>query len=154
MSARRSASAVHARILLVNDNAHGLSARKKVLEELGHRIVTADGRTEALDQFARQKFDLVVTDHKKPGLDGLELIAHLRKLTAALPIILVSGRVDSMGLNETNTGADVVIQKSATEVSHLIRAVSRLLGRKPARKPAASEKRPSRTRHEPQRKTV
>ena len=43
---------MHARILLVDDNAHGLCARKTVLEELGHRISTASSGTEALEQFA------------------------------------------------------------------------------------------------------
>ncbi len=140
MPARHSDSLLHARILLVNDNAHGLSARKNVLEELGHRIFTAAGRVEALDQFVHHKFDLVVTDHKMPGLDGLELIGKLRKQAPDLPIILVSASVESMGFNEVNTGADVVIQKSANEVAHLIRAVNRVLRSKPAKKPATSER--------------
>jgi hypothetical protein len=51
-------------------------------------------------------------------------------------IILISGFTDTLGLNEANTGADIVLQKSANEVTHLIRAVNRLI-RKPApRKPA------------------
>ncbi len=129
----------HARILLVDDNAHGLSARRTVLEELGHRIGTASSGVEALEQFAHHKFDLVVTDYKMPRMDGLELISRLRKQAPELPIILISGYVDSLGLSEGRTGADVVIQKSANEVSHLVRSVARLLRRKPGKKPAASE---------------
>jgi len=48
--------------------------------------------------------------------------------------VLVSGFVDTLGMNEASTGADAVIQKSANEVTHLVRAVSRLLRRKPAKK--------------------
>jgi CheY-like chemotaxis protein len=147
MPVRKSSSAaIHSRILIVDDNAHGLSARKTVLEELGHRISTAMSGTEALEQFTRQKFDLVVTDYKMPRMDGLELIVRLRKLSPALPIVLISGYADSLGLNEDNTGADVVIQKSANEVSHLIRSVARLLRRKPLKKPAAAEGLPPRTK--------
>jgi CheY-like chemotaxis protein len=135
-----------ARILLVDDNSNGLSARKQVLEELGHRIATAASGHDALDLFARQKFDLVVTDYKMPRMDGLELIARLRKQSPELPIILISGYVDSLGLSEESTGADVVIQKSANEISHLVRSVSRLLRRKPAKKPAAAEGAPPRTK--------
>jgi CheY-like chemotaxis protein len=123
----------------VDDNSNGLKARKQVLEELGHRISTASSGADALEQFARQKFDLVVTDYKMPRMDGDELIARLRKHAPDLPVILISGYVDSMGLSEDNTGADVVIQKSANEVSHLVRSVSRLLRRKPAKKPPAAE---------------
>jgi len=139
MPSRHSLPSLHARILLVDDNAHGLAARKNVLEELGHHTVTACSGVEALEQLALQEFSLVVTDYKMPRMDGLELIGLLRKNTPDLPVILISGFVDALGLNEQNTGADIVIQKSANEVAHLVRAVSRLLGRKLARKPAAAE---------------
>jgi CheY-like chemotaxis protein len=130
----------HARILLVDDNANGLSARKTVLEELGHRISTAASGADAIEQFGSHKFDLVVTDYKMPRMDGLELIKRLRKLIPGLPIVLISGYVDTLGLNEASTGADVVIQKSANEVSHLVRAVNRLLRRKPVvKKPAQAQ---------------
>jgi CheY-like chemotaxis protein len=134
-----SPASVHARILLVDDNANGLCARKQVLEELGHRIATATSGADALEQFAHHKFDLVVTDYKMPRMDGLELIARLRKQAPDLPVVLISGYADTLGLNEQNTGADVVIQKSANEVSHLVRSVGRLLRRK---KPNVSETTP------------
>jgi CheY-like chemotaxis protein len=141
---KSSAPAIQSRILLVDDNANGLKARKMVLEELGYGIVTASNGHDALERFTPQKFDLVVTDYKMPRMDGLELIVQLRQLQPELPIILISGFVDSMGLNEENTQADAVIQKSANEVSHLSRAVARLLRQKLsrhklARKPAGVE---------------
>jgi CheY-like chemotaxis protein len=140
MPVRHSSTATRpARILLVDDNPNGLSARKQVLEELGHRIATASNGPDALEQFTRHKFDLVVTDYKMPRMDGAELITKLRKQAPELPIILVSGFVDALGLSEASTGADVVIQKSANEVSHLVRSVGRLLRRKPLKKPAAGE---------------
>jgi CheY-like chemotaxis protein len=144
MAARNfSPPSAHARILLVDDNANGLCARKTVLEELGHRISTAASGADAIEQFGSHKFDLVVTDYKMPRMDGLELIKRLRKLTPGLPIVLISGYVDTLGLNEASTGADVVIQKSANEVSHLVRSVNRLLRRKPViKKPAQAQTRP------------
>ena len=126
------------KILLVDDNKLGLSARKCVLEELGHRIWTAGNGVDALEQYTKEKFDLVVTDYKMPKMDGLELIVKLRKISPELPIVLISGFVDSLGLSEESTGADVVIQKSANEVSHMVRSVGRLLRKKPERKPAGS----------------
>jgi len=142
MPFRKSSPVTHARILLVDDNAHGLAARRNVLEELGHHTVTACSGAEALECVAAQKFNLVVTDYKMPRMDGLELIGRLRKQSPGLPVILISGFVDALGLNEQNTGADMVIQKSNNEVGHLVRAVGRLLNRKPARKPATGETRP------------
>jgi CheY-like chemotaxis protein len=74
-------------------------------------------------------------------MDGMELIARLRKQAPDIPVVLVSGFVDTLGLNEATTGADAVIQKSANEVTHLIRAVNRLLRRKPSKKPATADSR-------------
>jgi len=127
------------RILLVDDNANGLAARKSVLEELGHVVLTATSGVDALEQFAAEPFDLVVTDYKMPRMDGLELISRLRGQVPTLPIVLLSGFSEALGLAEASTGADVVLQKSANEVSHLIRAVNRLLRRKTTKKPPSSQ---------------
>lgn len=117
----------HARILIVDDNRLGLSARKGVLQELGHDIVTSCSSREALELCAREMFDVIVTDYRMPDMNGVELISQLRQDGSTVPIVLLSGFTDTLGLNEENTGADVVLQKSANEVAHLIRAVNRLL---------------------------
>jgi len=138
MQARNSAlTKSRAHILLVDDNANGLAARRTVLEELGHKVSTATSGSDALEQFAAHTFDLVVTDYKMPRMDGLELIRRLRGQAPSLPIVLLSGFVETMGLDEESTGADAVLQKSANEVTHLVRAVNRLLRRKAPKKPAA-----------------
>jgi CheY-like chemotaxis protein len=139
MPVRNSQRPTPARILLVDDNVNGLSARKCVLDELGHKTTTAASGAEALEVFDLHKFDLVVTDYKMARMNGIELIAALREQAPDLPIILISGFVDALGLSESNTGADVVIQKSANEVSHLVRSVGRLLRRAPSRKGAGSQ---------------
>jgi len=130
-------------ILLVDDNHHGLLARKSVLEELGYRIHTAGTCEEALDLVAKHRFDLIVTDYKMPNMNGTELIRSIRSTEPAARFIVLSGFVEPLGLTEETTGADVVIPKSAGEVGHLVRSVNRLLRRLP-RKPAASQSRPSR----------
>lgn len=126
-----------ARILLVDNNTNGLKARKAVLEEHGYEITIADGE-HALEQFSQQEFDLVITGRRMARADGLELICGLRKAAPHVPIILISGYANTLGLTEANTGADAVIQKCANEVTHLVRTVARLLRPKPTRKPPAS----------------
>jgi CheY-like chemotaxis protein len=128
------------RILLVDDNAMGLSARRHVLTELGHKVVTCGTPHDALELCGKQRFDVVVTDYKMPKMDGLEFIGRLKKQQSGAAVILISGFTDTLGLNETNTGADVVLQKSANEVNLLIRSVNRLLRQqKPVKKSAASQ---------------
>jgi CheY-like chemotaxis protein len=133
-------------ILLVNGTANGRTARKAVLEEQGHRVVVSSNGTDAMEQCLKHKFDLVVTDDKlqkderSQKMDGMELIVCLAKHNPALPVILISGLVETLGHNEQNTGASAVIQKSANEVTHLIRAVNRILRLSVHKKPAVSER--------------
>jgi CheY-like chemotaxis protein len=127
---------VRASILLIDDNPVGLSARKVVLEELGHRVSTANGPREAMAVLGEQKFDLVITDFRMPEMSGTELIRWIRAQGLHCPTILISGFVDTLGLTEDNTGADVVIQKSNHEVSQMVRAVKSLLR---PRKPSSSQ---------------
>ena len=129
------------RILLVDDNALGLAARRSVLEELGHHVQTSGTAAEALDLCGKHRFDVVVTDYKMPKMNGVELIGRLRKLHPATAVILISGFTDTLGLNEESTGADIVLQKSNQEVQQLIRAVNKLLRKQqtPPKKPSASQ---------------
>jgi CheY-like chemotaxis protein len=127
-------------ILLVDDNQHGLVARKNVLEELGYAIVTAACGDEALQILASRTINLVVTDYKMPHMNGVELIARIRAAEPAMPIILLSGFVEPLALCESSTGADVVLPKSAGEVGFLIRSVNRLLDGAARRKPPAVQK--------------
>ena len=124
-------------ILLVDDNRDGVIARRSVLEELGYEVVTAGCGADALNLHEQRNPDLVITDYRMSPMDGLELIAQLRKRGFQKPIILLSGFAETLGMRSENTGADVVIQKSSNEVANLVRYTKRLLlGPK---KPAASE---------------
>lgn len=125
----------HALLLLVDDNPDGILARKSVLETLGYRIVPANSGDEALKHVGNECFDLVVTDFKMEPMDGLQLIAELRKREFAKPIILLSGFTETLGLTPESTGADAVLQKSANEINNLVRTVGRLLNpRKPVQR--------------------
>ena len=129
------------RILLVDDNSLGLAARRSVLEELGHRVLTSPTAVDALELCGKHSFDVVVTDYKMPKMNGIELIGRLRKLYPSTAVILISGFTDTLGLDEASTGADVVLQKSNNEVAQLIRAVNRLLRKQhaPPKKSAGSQ---------------
>jgi CheY-like chemotaxis protein len=115
------------RILLVDDNRNGLLARKSILQEHGFAVTEFSLPEEAIACFRVENFDLVITDYRMPILKGTDVIRVIREAKPDTPVILISGMVDALGLNEKNTGADAVIPKSSTEISHLLRAVQRLL---------------------------
>jgi CheY-like chemotaxis protein len=128
-------------ILLINRSRDGLLVRSSVLKDLGCRVTPAQTGEEGLKLFEASTFDAVVLDYHMPRTNGVELIERLRKVRAQSPVILISGQVDALNLTPENTGADVVIAKSAVEAAQLARAIKRLLNRQPARKPPASQRR-------------
>jgi CheY-like chemotaxis protein len=69
-----------------------------------------------------------------PAMDGVALIAELRRRGFKNPVILLSGLLTHLGLTKKTAGADLLIQKSANEMEHLVRGVKRLLAapKKPA----------------------
>lgn len=125
-------------ILLVDDNRDGVMARRCVLEELGHKVISAGCGSDALQAVEEQNFDLIVTDYKMSPMDGLQLIAVLRDRNFRKPIILLTGFADSLGLNPERTGADVVIQKNSNEVATLLRHTKRLLPSSPRKPPRSA----------------
>jgi CheY-like chemotaxis protein len=132
-------SAPPVRILLVDDNVLGSTARGMILTEQGYTVETARSGDEAWELFQREQFDIVVTDYKMPGMNGIELISLIRAAHTPARIILLSGRIKDMGMTEKSTGADELVSKSNKEVPELIRAVKKLAVR-PRRRGVASQK--------------
>lgn len=136
---------VPARVLLVDDHRGGLSARQSVLQELGYDAVSTTCPRDAISIFRKEAFDLVITDYKMPEMTGIELIVQIREINSKVPVILLTGFAEPLGLSEKNTGADAVIMKSNHEVQQLVWAAGRLVN--PAqRKPPASADSPARRR--------
>jgi CheY-like chemotaxis protein len=125
------------RVLLIDDNPYGLVVRKAILEQAGYDVVAANTPDAGLVQFQSGQWDVVITDYRMPGMTGAQLIEHMRAVRPAIPVILISSVADVLGLNQSNTGADVVIPKTANEVQHMLRAVARLVM---PRKPAARQR--------------
>ncbi len=125
------------RILLVDDNRHGLIARRAVLRQHGYEVTIAAGGQEGIDRLAEENFDLVVTKYVMPGASGQQVIRKIRQQNPQVPIVVLSGYVESLGLTEASTGADAVLSKGPREVQELLRTIVRLARKRPAARPAA-----------------
>jgi len=85
-----------ARILIAEDEEPLRTLIVRGLAEDGHAVVaTADG-TEALEalQKAKGEYDLLLTDIKMPGMDGIALSLAVARDFPALPILLMTGFAD------------------------------------------------------------
>jgi CheY-like chemotaxis protein len=132
-------SPLAARILLVDENSLGSTARKMILMDHGYEVETSVSGEGAWDLFQKHHFDIVVTDYRMKGMTGLDLIERIRKSNSPARIILLSGLVNGLGMTEKSTGADELVCKSNKEVPELLRAVKKLAA-KPRRRAAASQK--------------
>jgi PAS domain S-box-containing protein len=80
-------------ILLVEDEPQLITVARTLLESLGFLVIEASNGIEAIEKYRKNAADIimVVTDIGMPLMDGYELIAELKKLDPALPVIVSSG---------------------------------------------------------------
>jgi CheY-like chemotaxis protein len=79
-----------ATILVVDDEPAIQDLVSVLLEDAGYTVYTAPDGLAAVEAVARESPDLVVTDLYMPGLDGVGLIARLRRERPHLPIVVLS----------------------------------------------------------------
>ncbi|MDR0882753.1 MAG: sigma-54 dependent transcriptional regulator [Candidatus Adiutrix sp.] len=77
-------------ILVADDERHLRTALFTALTRLGHAVELAENGQEAINKFQTQRFDLVITDLRMPALDGLGVLAAIKKLAPATPVILMT----------------------------------------------------------------
>lgn len=95
------------RILAVDDEPNMLRLLKTILtSKTNYEVVTTNNPLEAAKLLQEERFDLLITDLKMPLMDGMDLIETVKKIDAALPIIMVT----AYGTIET---AEEAIQKGA-----------------------------------------
>jgi DNA-binding NtrC family response regulator len=78
-------------ILFVDD--HEVLARLscEILEMQGYRAVCAYNAADALEKFQKEKFDILVTDFRMEGMNGLELARQVHQKDPSVPVIIVTG---------------------------------------------------------------
>src|SRR3990172_30320 len=67
-----------------------LSALEATLRRKGHTVETASNGIEAASKLDATSVNAVITDLRMPGMDGLELLNHVRRTKPAMPVIVLS----------------------------------------------------------------
>jgi CheY-like chemotaxis protein len=78
-------------LLLVDDEAHVLSALRRSLRREGYEIVSAETAAEALRILEAREVDAVLTDQKMPRMGGLELLERAARLRPRAARLLITG---------------------------------------------------------------
>jgi excisionase family DNA binding protein len=120
-------SGARRRILIVDDEQAVRDLVAKALGESYNVDTVADGPT-AIERLRATTYDLLITDLKMPGMDGLSVIREARRRTQALPIIIITGySTEASAIEAINLGVSGYLTKPF-RVPRVLAATARALG--------------------------
>ncbi len=94
------------KILIVDDEKSMCQFLSIMLRKEGYQITAVHNGKKALDQFKVGKFDLVITDIRMSGMDGIELLSELKKVDQAVPVIIMTAYASQKtAIDAVNHGA-------------------------------------------------
>ena len=82
------------KILIVDDEAGIRKVLKISLADRGFAVLTAENAAEALQTFASEQPEIVLTDIKMPGMDGIELLRRLKQDNPDTEVVVITGHGD------------------------------------------------------------
>lgn len=119
------------KVLHVDDEESILSITHDFLEQYGIESRTTTDPLMAISMLNQEEFDVLISDYQMPGMDGLELLASLRKDGMQIPFILLTGKGrEDVAIRALNSGADFYLQKGVdakalfAELSNMVKACS------------------------------
>ncbi|MGE8150055.1 PAS domain S-box protein [Pseudomonas vancouverensis] len=84
-------------VLVVDDDNLVLTSTGLLLEDLGHKVISATSGASALEAFQREPcIDLVITDMAMPNMNGAQLAHAMRLIRPDVPIILATGYAERL----------------------------------------------------------
>lgn len=83
--------AVEVRVLVVDDDPVVGKSIGRVLSNKGYAVISARNGEEALSKLETEKYDLVFTDIKMPGMNGLEVAERVKASQPWLPVVIITG---------------------------------------------------------------
>lgn len=117
-------------ILLVDDEKSIRETLKIILEDDGFVVITAKNGFEALDYIKDNMIDILVTDLRMPGMDGIELMENALEIDPYLQTIFISAYADiKSAVKALKMGAFDYIEKSFS-TEELIFAVKKAIERR------------------------
>ncbi len=109
---RKRNSSQTARILIVDDLTYILKLLTDILHKAGHEIHSAKDGMEAWDLFSKLDFDLVITDIKMSGGDGITFSKKVKEVDPDIPIIFLTAHGGPDNVKQAGTiGVNAVLTK-------------------------------------------
>jgi len=102
------------RVLVVDDEDDVREVLSEILASAGHRVDTAVSGRSALSQLQAARYDVILSDVRMPDMDGLGLLAEIRRQwpEQAKHVVFISGDTLSSGLGEQAAAGELrVLEK-------------------------------------------
>lgn len=118
-------------ILVVDDDEGVRENLAELFDLVGYRVVTAANATEAIQRLAENAVDLLLTDYRMPGPNGVELIESARRAKPGIKAILMTAFGDSFTeIESVRRGAIGYVNKpfEADEITGLVSRILSLKG--------------------------
>ena len=122
-----------AQILVVEDEANIRRVLKKILFDVDKNINVSEAvdGVEAINMVNKKSYDLVLCDIKMPKKDGIEVLAHIQKVSPQSAVVMISGHGDlETAVMAMRMGAYDYISKPP-DLNHLLQTVNAALQRTP-----------------------
>ncbi|MEI6217899.1 MAG: response regulator, partial [bacterium] len=78
------------RILIVEDDKDGRRSVTEAVEDAGFAAVAVMNGEDAIAEFRKQAFDVVLTDLMLPGIDGMAVLTQIRKINTHVPVLMMT----------------------------------------------------------------
>jgi len=116
-------------IFFVDDEPNVRWIVAKTLEQLGAKVTCFDRAADCLEQLRSHKCDLLITDVRMSGMDGLKLLTEVKHIIPYLPVLVITGYGDvPMAVKALKAGAVDFIEKPL-ERYYFLSAVESALSR-------------------------
>ena len=102
-------------VLLVEDDLEQAELVERGLERSGFRVASVRDAREALHRMALEDFVAIVSDLSLPGMNGDELLRHIRQMEPSMPFLMLTGSQDvQTAVQSMHDGADEYLLKPVT----------------------------------------